>query len=70
MIWVLYISLIYDVSILLLSFYEYYVYEGRYSWWKCLWDMPFGFYLPVINTVAVFIALYDVIYSRIKYKKW
>lgn len=70
MIWVLYILLTYLVSILILSFYEYYVYDGRYSWWKCLWNMPIGFYLPVINTVVVFIVIYDVIYSRIKYKRW
>lgn len=70
MIWVLCILLTYVVSVLLLSFYEYYVYNGRYRWWRCICTMPDGFFIPVINTVMVFIALYDVIYSRIKYKRW
>ena len=61
MFWVKFILIAYVISLLLLTMYEYYVYEGRYPWWRCIQTMPEVFYIPVINTVMVFVALYDVI---------
>lgn len=64
--WLLSFIIIYLISILISWGYEFSVYDGRYSWIQCFRYMPMIVYIPLLNTFYVFLAIYDIIYYKLK----
>lgn len=64
--WLISFIIIYLVSILISWVYEFIVYDGRYSWIQCFRYMPIIVYIPLLNTFYVFLAIYDIIYYKLK----
>lgn len=64
--WLISFIIIYLISILISWVYEFIVYDGRYSWVQCFRYMPIIVYIPILNTFYVFLAIYDIIYYKLK----
>lgn len=64
--WLLSFIIIYLISILISWVYEFIVYDRRYSWNQCFRYMPMIVYIPLLNTFYVFLAIYDIIYYKLK----